>query len=404
MATDSSELTFIRCPSCRSLVPAMSSKCRMCGAPLDSGTAAEAPQAPKSGRVRQRTTSASREDVESALQPYQPEAASAVQNHTEDLADDFDSFLPEEAEEPVVSATDPIDDLFGSDDDSSADDFADPLGLFEEAPPAPVSTISKTSAPEAEQPLPFARRAKLEPPTQEAAAKPVASAGDFEDDDEFMNARQAQRPVPAPAPRQRAITPSVSEDHEVAEEVVKSEQAAAPVPMMRERPAEKIQEEEVSYTHERFVEEEDMEEVVERPFPSEPMREAAVRPQAPIKKKVVSEPGQSGRLAGWLVSFASAQGTGVELREGKFFVTNSSLKPKDLVFDDESISTPHALMTVNSQEGVLIQDLMSEHGVHVKKLGSGKYQALNDSSLLEHGDWLKIGKLEFLVSLLPQVG
>ena len=35
MATDSTELTFVRCPSCRSLVPAVSTRCRMCGAGLE---------------------------------------------------------------------------------------------------------------------------------------------------------------------------------------------------------------------------------------------------------------------------------------------------------------------------------------------------------------------------------
>ena len=34
---DSTELTFVRCPNCRSLVPAVSTRCRMCGAPLDLG-------------------------------------------------------------------------------------------------------------------------------------------------------------------------------------------------------------------------------------------------------------------------------------------------------------------------------------------------------------------------------
>ena len=32
---DSTELTFVRCESCRSLVPAVSTRCRMCGAPLE---------------------------------------------------------------------------------------------------------------------------------------------------------------------------------------------------------------------------------------------------------------------------------------------------------------------------------------------------------------------------------
>ena len=41
MATDSTELTFVRCPSCRSLVPAVSTRCRMCGATLDATAADE---------------------------------------------------------------------------------------------------------------------------------------------------------------------------------------------------------------------------------------------------------------------------------------------------------------------------------------------------------------------------
>ncbi|NDC37773.1 MAG: hypothetical protein EBZ48_06940, partial [Proteobacteria bacterium] len=61
MSTDSTELTFVRCPSCRSLVPAISTRCRMCGATLEASAAAEeGEQEPrKSGRVRQRTMSES---------------------------------------------------------------------------------------------------------------------------------------------------------------------------------------------------------------------------------------------------------------------------------------------------------------------------------------------------------
>ncbi|MEZ4754321.1 MAG: FHA domain-containing protein [Bdellovibrionota bacterium] len=52
MATDSTELTFVRCPACRSLVPAMSSRCRMCGAGLD--PVDEAQQAKDDDSVRER--------------------------------------------------------------------------------------------------------------------------------------------------------------------------------------------------------------------------------------------------------------------------------------------------------------------------------------------------------------
>ena len=60
MSTDSTELTFVRCPSCRSLVPAISSRCRMCGATIDAAVKpeeeADRGTRPPS-RVRQRTMS-----------------------------------------------------------------------------------------------------------------------------------------------------------------------------------------------------------------------------------------------------------------------------------------------------------------------------------------------------------
>lgn len=66
MTTEESELTFVRCPSCRSLVPAVATRCRMCGHQFAKGEA-ESQQddssQPKS-RVRQRTISATKDEVE----------------------------------------------------------------------------------------------------------------------------------------------------------------------------------------------------------------------------------------------------------------------------------------------------------------------------------------------------
>ncbi|MBX7145338.1 MAG: hypothetical protein K1X79_12875, partial [Oligoflexia bacterium] len=68
MATDSTELTFVRCPSCRSLVPAVSTRCRMCGAGLDANATPEAgEQDKKGGRVRQRTMSQPQSELNSAV-------------------------------------------------------------------------------------------------------------------------------------------------------------------------------------------------------------------------------------------------------------------------------------------------------------------------------------------------
>jgi pSer/pThr/pTyr-binding forkhead associated (FHA) protein len=132
------------------------------------------------------------------------------------------------------------------------------------------------------------------------------------------------------------------------------------------------------------------------------MKIAASRPRDGAgAKKVESEP---GRLCGWLVSYSDPQGAAVELREGKFFVSRSSLKPTDLIVEEESISTPHALITVIGGSALQVQDLMSERGVFVRRRGGDTYQRIEENVAAEHGDWLRFGDVEFLVSMIAQVG
>jgi pSer/pThr/pTyr-binding forkhead associated (FHA) protein len=108
-----------------------------------------------------------------------------------------------------------------------------------------------------------------------------------------------------------------------------------------------------------------------------------------------------GRLFGWLVSFESPDGRAIELREGKFFVTGSSIRGTDLVIEDASISTPHALMSVSADKGLLIQDLMSERGVFIRPGERGQYKREDGVIELKHGDWVRFGDVEFLVTVVP---
>jgi hypothetical protein len=108
-----------------------------------------------------------------------------------------------------------------------------------------------------------------------------------------------------------------------------------------------------------------------------------------------------GRLFGWLVSFESPDGRAIELREGKFFVTGSSIRVTDLVIEDASISTPHALMSVSADHGLLIQDLMSERGVFIRVGERGQYKREDGVVELKHGDWVRFGDVEFLVTVVP---
>jgi pSer/pThr/pTyr-binding forkhead associated (FHA) protein len=107
-----------------------------------------------------------------------------------------------------------------------------------------------------------------------------------------------------------------------------------------------------------------------------------------------------GRLFGWLVSYENPDGRAIELREGKFFVTSSSIKGSDLILEDPSISTPHALMSI-SDAGLLVQDLMSDHGVFVRAGDDGSYRREDGVIRVSHGDWLKFGDVEFLVIIVP---
>jgi pSer/pThr/pTyr-binding forkhead associated (FHA) protein len=108
-----------------------------------------------------------------------------------------------------------------------------------------------------------------------------------------------------------------------------------------------------------------------------------------------------GRLFGWLVSFESPDGRAIELREGKFFITGSSIRGTDLVIEDPSISTPHALMSVSAEHGLLMQDLMSERGVFMRSGDRGQYRREDGVIELKHGDWIRFGDVEFLLTVVP---
>lgn len=111
-----------------------------------------------------------------------------------------------------------------------------------------------------------------------------------------------------------------------------------------------------------------------------------------------------GRLFGWIVSFKNPNGKAFELREGKFFVTKNSLKENDLIINDESISTPHAMVTISKNNGLVVQDLMSDMGIFLKHSKDSEYEKQELPFKITHGDWVKFGNVEYLVSLIAHVG
>jgi hypothetical protein len=107
-----------------------------------------------------------------------------------------------------------------------------------------------------------------------------------------------------------------------------------------------------------------------------------------------------GRLFGWLVSYENPDGRAIELRAGRFFVTGTSIRGTDLILEDQSISTPHALMVI-TENGLQLQDLMSERGTFVRPQGEAQYSREDGVVEIRHGDWIRFGDVEFLVTIVP---
>ncbi|MBP9838553.1 MAG: FHA domain-containing protein [Proteobacteria bacterium] len=111
-----------------------------------------------------------------------------------------------------------------------------------------------------------------------------------------------------------------------------------------------------------------------------------------------------GVLFGWMVSFINdTRGVAMEIRSGKFFLGRQKLRSSDVIIQDTSVSTPHCMITADPAGGMQIQDLMSEKGTFVKKAGSNSFTQVVNVMNVSHGDWLKLGDYEVMVSLMPTV-
>lgn len=180
MATDSTELTFVRCPSCRSLVPAVSTRCRMCGASLEPEEAAAAEQPAQAdegaGRVRQRTMSKPKSELSNTVNKIREEISQAEdeleaeapetdtfesQGGEDEIADplgDYIEELPDDEFEAAEELSTEISTAKGEevafDDDDSSEEDPQP------APPAPEENLNngpRVASPEREEVAPVVR-------------------------------------------------------------------------------------------------------------------------------------------------------------------------------------------------------------------------------------------------------
>jgi hypothetical protein len=475
MASETNELTFVRCPTCRSLVPASASKCRICNAILDAGSkggAAETPP-PLGGRVRQKTVSAGAEEIRNMVTasappgttqrqeppiansapPPQAPPASASSDTEDEIFDPLGAFLqdldsadqgsapaalPQESKNESLE-TGRFDDDEGDDDDDDLDDFDfdildDPsfsdtedekntsqmkeedideeLQDDEELEDEPEEEAAVFEAPP-EQAKPVIAAPRQEPPQREAPQPPEARKPQNRDPQPpSVRESRAEQAPPTVRGSQGPIRPRIGGmPHR--QEVKPAPQKAAPQrveqPPAAIRPVESR--EKVARTTpapQQVAQQPAMQPVTAagrgRPEASSQRAQAAPGTQRANESSetVGGRTGKmrAGRLVGWLVSYEHPDGRAIELRAGRFFVTGTSIRPTDLILEDQSISTPHALMAI-SENGLQLQDLMSERGTFVRLQGEAQYTREEGVVEVRHGDWIRFGDVEFLLTIVP---
>lgn len=382
MGTDTTELTFVRCPECRSLVPATSVRCRMCGSGLvaDAKKDTETASA-QTTRVRQNTTITPSSEIMDQISqvrseetaPITPVVSSPVINNVE-AANPLDEFLSEdeieEKHEPIktnvaekIYPQDFKDDE-NDDEDDEDDDFDDFDDLEE------LDDIEEVEPQEVVQPVKV----------------------------QDVKVQEVKPPVPVETQKPRVVVEQGKGKF--------SKGLSFGAPKRFDAPAKPIQEPNTTTQHapqniqqKPFVDNKKFEKSPAFENSKKDVIQPKPKPITDTTKKVE----QTGRLYGWMVTYNDPKGSSMELREGRFFVTNSELRPTDLVLNNPTISVPHAMFHISTDSGISIQDLKSDKGVFVKDNTSGTYVRYYDSVVLKHGDWVKFGDLEFLICVISNV-
>jgi hypothetical protein len=476
MASETSELTFVRCPACRSLVPAAATRCRICNNPLESeasGKGDDSDAARNAGRVRQKTITATPDDVATALKSAKgnpaalsgppldvaPAASVPVVDNDDDDFDPLSAYLEEiedfsgdtpSVESPASGAVagavavqpeDDFDfDLFdepellaqvaGSDKRLEAAAAVDEASRATSIPAEPP-TGKKSVYDVTEQHQEFAFDAADEEPELPVSSKPavkqppVAAPAAVREE----GRREVSQPQPAHTkkPQQQQVQQPARQqpNNQRSAGSAPAKQQHAPRAQQERRPQQQNQQQN-QQQHQRDVQGAQRKEgnrdqqqrynagAAQPERRQEDRRQEDRRPEERRAEQslppVASERGpktgkmRPGRLFGWFVSYENPDGRAIELREGKFFVTGSSIRPSDLILEDPSISTPHALMAVSADGGMVIQDLMSDRGIFVRSVSGGGYRREEGTARIEHGDWVRFGDVEFLVIIVPNEG
>jgi len=355
MSANDSDLSFMRCPSCRSLVPASAARCRMCGFDFssDEQSAGEAGQNGgdnRKSRVRQKTMSVSQEEI-GALKDHLLEQQAA-----KDLEPSFEVSGSEESGSAVVPADEEI--------------------HLEHT----KSQVTGVSA--AEALFAHAKQAFQEPDAGSPSSQPTPAL--------------AEEPQPATAEPERVRKEQLGTVAESPRASTQSPQADA------DQSENDMEQPKRKRRRRRKRKSSDGHAAAERgDADSSRDKQQQSRSPASAEKSTKAQTVGNGPLVGWLVTYNdSKDGESLELRAGRFFVCRERIKPTDLVLPDSSLSTPHALIKADVGKGLRVQDLLSESGIAVRRVGEKEFEQQTEAVTLNHGDWIRFGSFEALVCLI----
>ncbi len=408
MTTEETELTFVRCPNCRSLIPAIATRCRMCGAQFEKKNEAGEPAAPqdtgagqRQSRVRQRTISASPEEVEQIKReayadngvdeggspPESTFRLGGAPRH-ESIAAPHRFEEPEaQEEEPRAYTEEP-----GESDYLMEDVTATNVRQVEEPEDVPAQEPERPEfrfVDQAQEQVHEEEWSEDADFGSEDEAAGDETAGD--DDDEELGPEDDLGSGAAPSRpegkrRRRRRRKKRGGAQQAGETQVRSETNAGGS---------------MSTGQQNYGASQQRQEPTRNEAPRQ--QEARRDSEQSGGRGPVESTRSDGELAGWLAVFAnSPQGESIELRAGKFFVGRQKLRATDMIISDSSVSTPHCMITIGGAEGLVVQDLMSEQGTHIRRAGSDSYSPLLSPTAVHHGDWLRFGHYEVLVCLLPK--
>jgi hypothetical protein len=468
MASETSDLTFVRCPTCRSLVPASASRCRICNAALEAGGKLSGEATAGGNRVRQKTVSASPDEVASIVSASTPKPAAPPPptkpvvplapaedpfGSNDDGFDPLGAYLQDLDSEPSRPAVEAKEDKSPPSYDMAAelDDLDDfDLDIFDDPPTKlPVDKVAAGPQVDTASTSSDSREAGdvfLEPPLLDEAqpsAAPPKQAAPPQRKDEPQAPKQDNRPPREPHSAQKPanaqpirpkMTPARNEQRfqapkredrpapkqqppKAAED--RDNSRNRPSPSMQAKPQQQSHPQRQAQSQHSGQQSAQRHQHKQPNRETPPAREAHASPEdeyarhdeAPSHEERENRRPhggngprtgrvQPGRLFGWLVSFENQDGRAIELRGGRFFITGSNIRESDLILEDQSISTPHALMSITDR-GLMIQDLMSERGTFIRSSGNSQYRREEGVIDVEHGDWIRFGDVEFLVVIVP---